>query len=531
MATVSAIGPNASHPIAVPCAAYLRMASEWQLIHDLRGGTLEMRRVAIEYERWLMREDGEKTENFHARVNRSVLYEGYTDAVDDLMAKPFSKPIEFDGELPSELAGMFDDADLEGTSVTEYGRKWLRDAADHGASYTLVDFPPAGGQQTHGDEIASRIRPYFVMLSSANVIGWTEAKGPNGQPRMTSLRWKECENVSGEYGITEVERVRRMVFVYQDQIDAAIAAGIKPPQGFVEVWQEVEDPQTKKMTWKIVDTYTHTFVGLPIVQLPLEMLARMESRPVLRKLAWLNVQHWASASDQNNNLRFARVGILTASGLTAAEAKDEKLKIGPNSFVKLTNPDAKLAYVTGGTEGVVVGRQDLVDLEAKMQSLGVAPILERRNGSQPATGAALEDQDTTCDLQTWARLEETALLACFEIAAQWAKVKLADKFKVKIFTKFAIPFAQTQDVAALNTLEMSGNLSKRTMWKILQEWKFLPDSFDPDEEERLLAEQGAPDNSTVDEFGNPIPPPTPTPAPPVDPNAKPVPKQLQAAAA
>lgn len=478
----STIGQNATHPIARPCPAYNRMAPEWQLIHDLRGGTLGMQEAASEHGRWLQAEEAESATNFRARVKRSFLFEGYVDAIDDLLSKPFSKPVEIKGELPPEIAGIEEDADLAGTSLTEFAKAFLRDALDHGTSYVLVDFPQVPVSKSFGDEVESRIRPYCVLLSASNVIGWTEAKGPNGRERLTSMRWKECAGVPTDYGVEEVERVRRMTFVYADEVAASPGA-----TGTVEVWQEVET-QTGK-TWAIVESYPHTFVGLPIVALPLNLVARMEAKPVMAKLAWLNCKHWQSASDQSNNLRFARIGVLLLTGFADEEGK-AKLAIGPNSLVKLRNPDAKLAYVTGGTEGIVVGRQDLVDIEAAMESLGSAPMLQRRPGDQAATSAALSDQDVTCDLQTWARLEEHAIEQILEVAAQWAKVELPEDIEVKIYTEFQIPFAQSQDLTTLVDMTAKGFLSKRTLLAEFGRRKALDAGLDIDKELQDIEAEG-----------------------------------------
>lgn len=500
------IGPKATHPIARPWPGYARCMEQWQLVHDLRGGTLRMREVAKKFHRWLAPEGGEAEADFEQRVDRSFLHEAYVDAIDDLLSKPFSKPIEVKGALPEQIADIPDDCDLQGTSLTEFGKRYWRDSLDHGTSYLLVDFPSVGGQQSEGQERDNRIRPYFVHLTAENVIGFTESKGPNGRNRLTSIRWIEVESLPGEYGMEEALRIRRMSFVYQDEIDAAGVAGFPAPRGVVERWGLVKKSDGAGEEWALVEpATTHTFVGLPLVDLPLNPCGRMEAKPVLGKLAWLNCKHWQESSDQSNNLRFARIGILLATGVTAEEGKSKKLVIGPNSLVRLQDPNADLKYVTGGTEGITAGRQSLVDLEAAMEALGAAPMLQRRPGDQAGTSAAIAEGDANSDLEAWARQLEHALRRALEIAAEWIKKPLPESVEVDVFTEFTIPFAQSQDLATLIQLHAVGALSKVDLLSEFQRRKALDKNMDvkaavarAEQEDASLADVGMGDTPPTD---------------------------------
>jgi hypothetical protein len=76
--------------IASPGVAHRAMAAELDLIADLMGGTAAMRRVG---QRWLPRENAESWTAWRARLNRTVLFNGFARTVQSLAGRPFATPV------------------------------------------------------------------------------------------------------------------------------------------------------------------------------------------------------------------------------------------------------------------------------------------------------------------------------------------------------------------------------------------------------------------------------------------------------
>ncbi|MGR5448171.1 DUF4055 domain-containing protein, partial [Vibrio jasicida] len=80
--------------------------------------------------------------------------------------------------------------------------------------------------------------------------------------------------------------------------------------------------------------------------------------PPLAELAYMNVEHWQSKSDQQTILHVARVPILFAKMLG-----DNKITVGGAAVVKCEDENGDLKYVEHGGAAIEAGRLSLLDLE------------------------------------------------------------------------------------------------------------------------------------------------------------------------
>ena len=108
---------------------YENMERRWTLIHDLLGGTQAMRDAG---ELWLPKEPREVQVDYDYRKSRSVLYNGYANAVDRVVSKPFTKPVVVQGELPEILVGIEHNVDRQGTNLTQFSRKLMHTGSNYG---------------------------------------------------------------------------------------------------------------------------------------------------------------------------------------------------------------------------------------------------------------------------------------------------------------------------------------------------------------------------------------------------------------
>ena len=195
--------------------AYGGMEARWELIHALQGGTLQMR---ADGELWLPKEEEEVRKSYEARLNRSILYEAYTDTIEKIVAKPFQQPVAL-VDIPKGLEYLEKDTDKTKTSLTDLGRSLLADLCNYGKAHILVDFttlpqnaealesetPPASIAQ----EKAAGARATMVKISPPDLIGWQSEEDDNGQPLLTQIRIHETKIMAkGSYLDEEVEFVR-----------------------------------------------------------------------------------------------------------------------------------------------------------------------------------------------------------------------------------------------------------------------------------------------------------------------------------
>jgi hypothetical protein len=479
-----------------PNPEWVEMARDWVLIQDLLGGTSAMRK---RNKLWLPQEPAEDDEAYKVRLARSVLYNGLGDTIEKLAARPFAKPIGYDADLlPEKLRPFIDNIDLEGRTLDEFGAEWLRDAMAYGMSHALVDFT---AEEELTAEHEGVIHPYLVMVSAPALFAWRWDRVLGGRQRLTQVRIRECvTEQDGDWGAKEVEQIR----VWNAPGAGEEAADGSPSRraavdnllrfltksidsrrfeadgGELGTW--AVHRKDAKGNWVEHAGDTHTFPGVPLVTLYTKQTGFMTAKSPLMDLAWLNLAHWQSDSDQRNILRFARVPLIHQAGITKKEA-DEPVVIAAGNVIRSTSKDADMRYVEHTGAGIEAGRHDLESLESKMRVLGNHPL---ESGSAPvgrqetATGRRMDEERTMSALQSWVRREELALGEATGFAHVWVAEEQSEDLRYNIHDQFHGP--QTLEEARLQfDAARAGKLSTLDM---LEGWKkrgLIPEDANVDE--------------------------------------------------
>tara|TARA_Y100000310_G_scaffold323143_1_gene383115 strand:- start:822 stop:2195 length:1374 start_codon:yes stop_codon:yes gene_type:complete len=452
--------PNVSEP----SLAYKEMAQRWSLIHDLLGGTPRMREAG---KTRLPMEPREAALAYENRLERSYLYGALSDTIDKVVSKPFSRPVMTSEELPDALRSVADDPSLQGLNLTQFSRELFADAVTHGLSHVLVDYPRVGEGLSLAEERQAAVRPYFVRISPPDLIGWSSERRVGGREELTEVRIRESRvEARGDYTEEVVERVRVIT---------------------ADTWQTWQR-EGGKDSWVLMEEGTHTFGAVPLVTLYLEPTGFMTATPPFEDLAWLNLAHWQSLSDQRNILRFARMPLLYQFGISEEEM-DGELTIGPAQLLRSTNPDAKMGYVEHSGHAIEAGDRDLRNLEAQMEVLGLQPLIQKTGGAT-ATGRALDESRMHSNIHAWVRALENVLLEAFISAGEWMGLEIPDEFSVDVFSDFGLTLKAEQDVRALLDMRNAGLLTHRTFLEEVKRRGLLSDSVDLEAEVALTEDEG-----------------------------------------
>ena len=447
---------------------YERMAEKWELLHALLGGTDAMRAGK---EQWLVREPRESPESYRNRLSRSFLYNAYRDTVEKLVSKPFSRPVTVQGFLPERLEAMVSDMDLNGRDLTQFARDVFTSGVTYGCSHILVDFPQFSPTATLADERASGVQPVFVHIKPTQVIGWRSETAENGKQVLTQVRIHEVKvEGNGQYSDKEVDYIR--VYTPQDW----------------QLWRR--DSENDEDEYTLVDEGVHSFGEIPMASYYISRSGVLTANPPLEDLAFMNLAHWQSMSDQRNILRFARVGLLFAAGFSEEEM-EEGLTIGPNQLIRSTNADAKVSYVEHNGHAIQSGQEDLDKLEDRMKVLGLQPLMQR-SGNQTATGRALDESRTHTAIQAWIRALENTLRQAFEIAAKWVKLELPEDFALDINNDFGLSERATDDIKSLIEMRNTSQISGETFLREVKRRGLLSENVDIESELEAVESEGPP---------------------------------------
>lgn len=435
------------------------MIQNWPIIKTLLGGTSAIRKEGKAY---LPQWPNESDESYKARLSTATLYPAFKRTVEVLASKPFSKSLTLSDNVPQRMLDWFDDVDLQGRNLQSFISGVFANCISYGISGVLVDYPKAKGISTVAQEKSAGVRPYFVHYPPGTVLGWRTER-VNGADRLIQLRLKECMlSNDGEYGEKEVEQVRVLT------------------PGAWQLWQEDE----KTDNWVLVDEGATTLKEIPFVAFYGNRTGFLTGEPPLLELAYQNVEHYQSSSDQQTILHVARVPILTIVGAN----DDTKITIGSSSAVTLP-VGAAMSYVEHSGAAIGAGRQALLDLEERMRQTG-AELLVLQPGQITATQVHSENEANKCALQRITENFEDALDQCLQFMADW--VGEAEGGNVGLFKDFSAASLSDASAQLLLQANNAGKISNQTLILEYKRRGILTPDLDWDDEQERISGQPPP---------------------------------------
>lgn len=441
------------------------MQAAAQVCNDVMGGT-EVMRERLQY---LPQEPMESDEAYSARVKRSVFFPAFKKAISTMVGRPFGEPVVLGEDVPPQIEPLAENIDQAGRDLDSFLRDTFRQTLVDGIGAILVDYTNTASlaaklgkaSLTLEDERANGVRPYWVHVPLSAWLGF-RVELLNGVHRLTQFRYLETtEEPDGLFGVKKVQRVRVLepgsVTVYVKQNDA---------------W--AIEPESSGSV---------TMPEIPLVPLYTGRMGFMCATPPFQDLAWLNVAHWQSSSDQRNILHKARVPVLFGKGLN--KDSNGKVALGPNSMLLADSDGADLKWVeiTGGA--INAGKEDLETLKEEMARVA-GEILSRVSGDKTATETDKEAEAGSSQLLAWVWTFQDAVEEALRLTAKW--IGLTDGGSVRIATDWDEDQFGADMVAALTNAE--GRILSRdsAIWTMKRNGFVPPDRTIEDEKALIQAE-------------------------------------------
>lgn len=435
------------------------MTDTWTLVADLMAGTAAMRKAC---ERHLPKWPAEDICSYNFRIGTATLFPAYQRTVSILVGKPFSKPMTPSEDMPPRIKAWLDDIDQEGRNLDTFAAGLCSEALAFGFCGILVDAPPADGLRTIADEAAAGIRPYFVHVKHDAVLGW-RAEQRGGSTVLTQLRlMEEVEENDGAFGTKCVPQVRVL-----EPGKWATYRKVKDAAG-VEHWQPYQEGATS------IDV-------IPFAPVYGFRNGHMRGSPPMLDLAYLNVEHWQSKSDQQNILHTARVPILFSKDMDG-----DDITVGTGVVVKASSSTADLRFVEHSGAAIEAGRQSLLDLEDQMRQVG-AELLTIKPGNTTEVQTRQDNEPGMCDLQKIILALEDALDLALSYMAKFAGE--ATGGNVTIYSDFGVGTLAEASAQLLATMQADGALSLPTLLNELKRRGVLSADLDVDAEVAASADE------------------------------------------
>lgn len=443
--------------VSTPSKAVEDSADDLALACALLGGTRAMRKAGKTY---LPQWPAESDDSYKCRLATATLFPAYSRTVETLTGKPFSKPLSLSEDMPEQIREWCNNIDLQGRNLHSFAADQLENALGKTLGGILVDYPRISGVRTKAEEKATGARPYMVEIAPGQIIGWRE-QTKDGKTILTQLRFKECVTEDdGEYNEVEIEQIRVLKI------------------GGWEVHRKSE-----KGDWVKVDEGDTSIDFIPFVPVYGNRQGFMISKPPLIEVAYLNVKHWQSSSDQDTILHVARVPILAAIGV---DPENFSLTVGASQAVKLPM-DADLKFVEHTGAAIESGKVALSDLEEQMRQAG-AELLVIKPGEITATQVASEDSVGMCALNRIVNDLQDAINAALDMMAKW--VGEATAGTCKIYNDFGAASLAEASADLLFKMNQAGKLSDETLFSEAKRRGMIAADVEWEDEKERIGAQG-----------------------------------------
>lgn len=433
------------------------MSTDWAMIDALMVGTSAMREGG---KSWLPKWPKESKEAYEERLNTAVLHPVFKRTVLVNASRPFSRQVTIGDGTPKQVVEWMQDIDLQGTAFGAFALQIMTAVLSKGLHGVLVDYPKAPDVRTKADERAAGARPYWVHYPANSILGWRTEKASAKGLKLTQLRLLEMvEEPDGEYGTKIVEQVRVLTpgawAVYQQNKE-------KP-----DIWDEIEFGPTT-LDYVPFKFFYGTRKGFGIGNSP------------LLDLAYQNIEHWQSASDQQTILHVARVPILFVKCLSA----EETLTVGAGSSICSDQEHGDAKYVEHSGKAIAAGKESIEALEDRMRATG-AELISLDAGFATATEVSSDSEASKSLLQQVCENFEESAQQCLVYMTNWVKVTAEPS--VDLYKDFGV--AASGDPAVLSSASGAGTISKQTHFEELQRRDVVdPNRTWEDEQKRIAAD-------------------------------------------
>jgi hypothetical protein len=299
---------------------YTSRVRMWRRYRDLYAGGEQFRHNAAEY---LVRRHKEVMEVYQERLTR-VFYQNYLGSIVDwYMATLVRREpvIEYEGagEQSKDFFNLFlQNADLRGTTFTQFFKEQLSEALVCGKSYVVVDFPKASAPaRTRADEDASgRSRAYLMGYSADEVINWSY--DDRGEMEWIVIRTSCLKQDS----VRSLGWKKESRWIYYDRAK-------------YEIYEERDANQ--KRVIELVDEGPHGFAS--IGRVPVFEIRLSEGLWLTNKAALLQLEHF----NKSNALGWALTMGLFATPVVYSEREFNQI-IGESYYVQL-GPQDRIGYM------------------------------------------------------------------------------------------------------------------------------------------------------------------------------------------
>lgn len=444
-------------------------------------------------EQALPRWPAERPEFYKLRAAIAQVTRYYARTVEATVGMVAGTPPSLADTVDPIIEQDWEDIDGRGTHGEVFARQLTEELLVGGFVGVLVDCPPVpdGVTLTLASEQALGLRPYWVLVTADQIVNWI-VDAPDWSKLVAAYA---AGLVSAEQvGAMAKQAVVRQVTIHEPTDTVAGTFGTKSVDRYrvlrltdvgVEyaVWEHRQAEGMNGEHFALVAS--GPMLGAkkaPLTAIPLAVgyagrpVAPFVAEPKLLAIAELNLDHYGLSADRRYLMRLTHAPTLFLAGVQPerdSNGNEKPIEVGPNSVVRATDSNAKMAWVAADPNALAESRQERDEIVRQIAALGLSFIAKDRRGStETATGRSLDMAAENQSHASVARGVQDLLEQAFCFHAAYRG--LAEP-EIEMHTAYASPDVDPQLAALVWQAVLKGVLEVEDWVEYMRTGK-LPDS-------------------------------------------------------
>ena len=296
----------------------------------------------------------------------------YSHYVDIIVGTALRKGVILPQELPEEWDKFFENANLEGKSITSFAKTLFTEALNGGVAGMMADYP----RVENADKAAQRkmgLRPYFTIIKVDDILDCRHENGPvtiNGitsyEAKVVYLRIK-----------SEIRRASIVNEHYEEVVPTVVVYDI-PEEGSKVRVRVYEKNVTGHPHEYFLPEDGETYLSIDYIPfVPCyggKEEAFCRARPLLFDIARLNLHHWATSADLAETIHLNSSPLLTGTGVRP----DDEIYAGSGRSLFSQNENARFGMVSPGMDALRRHLKSLLGSKAQWIALLLLQSLQEK---------------------------------------------------------------------------------------------------------------------------------------------------------
>ncbi|WP_439357796.1 DUF4055 domain-containing protein [Bradyrhizobium sp. DASA03007] len=446
--------------------AFTTMQTRTALLRAVYGGTETMRAKAQEF---LPQYEKESDARYQSRLKSTFALNKLREAVDAASAKPFRTMLKVvDPGNDQDLPLWIQDIDLQGNHLHVFAHQLFNNAMLDGMAHVLIDHPSTFNMPNLAAQKASGARPFFKLYKVDDVAAAYDAY-VGGDVKTWHVRIRGFRADRDGFKEKSYNQLRVI------EIDPTKGTGI------VQLWEQLAS--SGGGSWNFIsEEPLKNMPEVPFVTLYAgEKEADYQVKSVFQDLAYKQIEHWISSSDQRSILSAARFPMLACSGVQIDPEDEAQFAIGPYKVLYAPEANGRWYYVEPRGTAIESGAKDLDRLEMQMDMMALNPVTGTHRQYVPQNERDIQETRVHSVVHDMAINCQDAIEKCILFMGQWTGKDLTQA-KAILNTEFSNTKDRLLEVAQLVKMWEERGLSRKALLTEVVNRNLLGDDFSLDDE-------------------------------------------------